>query len=114
MSLKSLGEMEILSDYEWVEDPEIYKSSSGESKYSNEDYHEKDHLAVGECALANVLIKYKNADKIIEMNEHLQQPHITSHLVHYMHEMNKSGHIPKGFGYVHRRDNTDSIDGSNS
>lgn len=91
----------------------MFQSSSGESKYSNEDDDEKDHLAIGEDALKNVLVKYKNAEKIIEINETHQKSHMTSHLVHYMHEMNKSGHIPKGFGYIHRRANIDSIDGSN-
>ena len=30
-----------------------------------------------------------------------------------MHEMNRNGHIPKGFGFVHRKNSIDSIDGSN-
>ena len=46
----------------------MFQSSSGESKYSNEDDDEKDHLAIGEDALKNVLVKYKNAEKIIEIN----------------------------------------------
>lgn len=53
------------SDYNWVEEPEMYQSSSGESKYSNEDLDLKDHLAVGEKALHNTMRKYKNADKIV-------------------------------------------------
>ena len=57
------------SDFDWVEDPQMYQSSSGESKYSNEDDQEKDHLALGEDALANAMMKYKNADKIIQINE---------------------------------------------
>lgn len=57
------------SDYEWVDEPEIYQSSSGESKYSNEDRELKDHLATGEPALLNTIRKYKNADKIAQMNE---------------------------------------------
>ena len=39
------------SDYNWVDEPEMYQSSSGESKYSNEDRDMKDHLAVGKSAL---------------------------------------------------------------
>lgn len=44
-------DMQGASDYDWVVEPEMYQSSSGESKYSNEDREEKDHLAVGEAAL---------------------------------------------------------------
>ena len=40
------------------------------------------------------------------------QEHLTSHLVHYLHEMNRNGHIPKGFGYVHRKHAINEIDGS--
>ena len=36
------------SNYDWVNEPEMYQSSSGESKYSNEDKDEKDHLATDE------------------------------------------------------------------
>jgi len=53
------------SGYNWVEEPEMYQSSSGESKYSNEDNEMKDHFAVGERALHNTMLKYKNADKIV-------------------------------------------------
>ena len=71
------------SDYEWVEEPEIYQSSSGESKYSNEDRELKDHLATGEQALENTIKKYKNADKIVQLNEVLGKDKSTSHLVKY-------------------------------
>ena len=57
------------SDFEWVAEPEMYQSSSGESKYSNEDREEKDHLTKGEAALKNAMTKYKNADKIIQIND---------------------------------------------
>ena len=100
------------SDYDWVAEPEMYQSSSGESKYSNEDHEEKDHLAVGEEALQNAVNKYKNADKIIQLNQVKGQEHLSSHLVHYLHEMNRNGHIPKGFGYVHRKHAINEIDGS--
>lgn len=40
------------------------------------------------------------------------QEHLTSHLVHYLHEMNRNGHVPKGFGYVHRKHAINEIDGS--
>ena len=43
----------------------MYQSSSGESKYSNEDKDQKDHFAIGEEALMNTMRKYKHADKII-------------------------------------------------
>ena len=49
-------------------EPEIYKSDSGESKYSNEDKDEKDHLAEYEPALLNAMRKYKNANKIKQIN----------------------------------------------
>ena len=45
-------------------EPEIYKSDSGESKYSNEDKDQKDHLAKSEPAILNAMRKYKNANKI--------------------------------------------------
>ena len=106
-------DLEDVSDFDWVAEPEIYQSDSGESKYSNEDNNEKDHLAVGEKALINSMKKYKNADKIIQINDMKKQPHITSHLVHYLHAMNVNGHIPKGFGFVHRGHDVHEIDGSN-
>ena len=53
------------SDFDMIAEPEMYQSDSGESKYSNEDKEDKDHLAVGEEALLNAMAKYKNADKII-------------------------------------------------
>jgi len=90
----------------------MYQSSSGESKYSNEDRQEKDHLAVGEDALLNAMAKYKNADKIVQLNEINGRDDATSHLVKYMHEMNRNLHIPKGFGFVHRKQPVNSIDAS--
>ena len=57
------------SDYNWVEEPEMYQSSSGESKYSNEDRDLKDHFAVGTDALKNTVRKYRDADKIAQINE---------------------------------------------
>lgn len=71
------------SDYDWVEEPEIYQSSSGESKYSNEDRDLKDHLAIGEEALQNTIKKYKHADKIVQLNEVTGKDDSTSHLVKY-------------------------------
>ena len=56
-------------DYNWVHEPEMYQSSSGEEKYSNEDHDEKDHLSMGEIALVNAMKKYKNADKIDQINK---------------------------------------------
>ena len=102
-----------MSDFDWVAEPEIYQSDSGSSQYSNEDRQEKDHMAIGEDALLNSMMKYKNADKIIQLNEVNDRPHVTSHLVHYMHEMNRNGHVPKGFGFVHRKHDFHEIDGSN-
>ena len=57
------------SEFDWVVNLDIYKSSSSDSKYSNQDVEEKDHLAVGEDALLNAMAKYKNANKIIQINE---------------------------------------------
>ena len=81
----------------------MYQSSSGESKYSNEDLEEKDHLTMGEAALMNAMYKYKNADKIIQINDMHGNDDRTSHLVHYLHEMNRNGHVPRALGYVHRK-----------
>lgn len=91
----------------------MYESDSGESKYSNEDKELKDHLAVGEDALNNAMAKYKNADKIIQLNDLAGKSHLTSHLVTYMQEMNRNGHVPKSFGFVRRNHSIDEIDGSN-
>ena len=68
---------------------------------------------MGEDAIVNAMAKYKNADKIIQMNDVQGKSHKTSHLVHYMAEMNRNGHIPKGFGFVHRKHSINKIDGSN-
>ena len=54
-----------LSGLNWNEEPEFYASSSGESKYSNEDKEYKDHILVGLNAVKNSMRKYKNADKIM-------------------------------------------------
>ena len=102
----------VSSQYDWVDEPEMFQSDSGESKYSNEDKHEKDHLAVGEEAILNALRKYNNADKIVQLNEINGKEGDTSHLVKYLHEMNRNMHIPKGFGFVHRRQPINSIDAS--
>lgn len=51
-------------DQSAVDEPEVYKSDSGESKYSNEDKTGKDHLSKDEDALVNAMRKYKNAGKI--------------------------------------------------
>ena len=45
------------------------KSDSGESKYSNEDIEEKDHLLQDEKALLNAMKKFKNAEKIKQINQ---------------------------------------------
>ena len=58
------------------------------------------------------MAKYKNANKIIQLNEVLNKPQITSHLVHYLDEMNRNGHAPRNFGFVHRRQPIHEIDGS--
>ena len=81
----------------------MYQSSSGESKYSNDDVDQKDHLATGEAALDNSIKKYRNADKIMQLNEIQGKYEQTSHLVHYLHEMNQKGQIPKAYGMVHRK-----------
>lgn len=61
----------------------------------------------------NAMIKYKNADKIIQINDIQGKDDMTSHLVHYLDEVNKNGHIPKSFGFLHRKNESDVIDGSN-
>jgi hypothetical protein len=100
---EKIGDNDNGSDYNWVDEPEFYQSSSGESKYSNEDKEFKDHLAIGETALVNQMKKYKNADKIVQINEVQGKDESTSHLVKYYQEMNNKGQIPKGFGMVHRK-----------
>ena len=90
------------SDFDWVEEPEMYQSSSGESKYSNEDRMDKDHLATQEQALLNAMRKYKHADRIAQLNEVKGKDEQTSHLVKYYQQMNHNGHVPKSFGMVRR------------
>ena len=58
------GKVKALLDQSAVDEPEVYKSDSGESKYSNEDKTGKDHLSKDEDALRNAMRKYKNAGKI--------------------------------------------------
>ena len=50
--------------------------------------------------------KYKNADKIMQLNELNNKPEATSHLVAYMKIMNEKGHIPRSMGMIHRKDDT--------
>ena len=88
----------------------MYQSSSGESKYSNEDIDQKDHLSVGESTLVNAMKKYKNADKIVQMNAIEGNDDLSSHLVYYYQEMNNKGHIPKGFGMIHRNNKPNEMD----
>lgn len=97
------------SGYNWVEEPEMYQSSSGESKYSNEDNEMKDHFAVGLKALTNTMRKYKNADKIVQLNEVLGKDDKTSHLVKYYQQMSHTGYIPKSYGLVHRKNKPTEI-----
>ena len=70
----------------------------------------KDHFAVGEPALKNTMRKYRNADKIVQLNEILNQDDKTSHLVKYYHRMHQRGQIPKGFGMLHRKNKPTELD----
>ena len=90
-------------------EPEIYKSDSGESKYSNEDREQKDHFAQSEPAILNAMRKYKNATKIKQINQMQGIDNKTSHLVNYLDQVNKKGLPPKGLGMIHRRGETDEI-----
>ena len=58
------GKIKALLDKSAIDEPEVYKSDSGESKYSNEDKTGKDHLSQDEAALMNAMRKFKNANKI--------------------------------------------------
>ena len=58
-----------LSQLHLVEEPEMYASSSGESKYSEQDRNYSDHLLQNFDALQNSLKKWKNADKIVQKNQ---------------------------------------------
>ena len=51
-----------------MDEPEVFASDSGESKYSNHDLDEKDHLAQELDAVLNAMKKFKNADKIVQLN----------------------------------------------
>ena len=53
-----------ISQLHLVEEPEMYVSSSGESKYSEEDKHYRDHLLQNFDALENSIKKFKNAEYI--------------------------------------------------
>ena len=54
-----------ISQLHLVEEPEMYISSSGESKYSEEDRNYRDHLLQNFDALQNSMMKFKNSDKIV-------------------------------------------------
>jgi hypothetical protein len=47
---------------------QFLESDSSDSKYSNEDRDDKDHLLVGEEAILRSMKKLKNANKIKQKN----------------------------------------------
>ena len=99
-----------LEGLNWNEEPEFYASSSGESKYSNEDRDLKDHMLVGLGAVKNSMKKYKNADKIMQINAMNKKDDQTSHLVAYLKEMNDNCAVPRSLGLIHRKDDRMVID----
>ena len=48
---------------------QFHESDSSDSKYSNEDREDKDHLLFGEEALIRSMKKLKNANKIVQKND---------------------------------------------
>ena len=70
----------------------------------------KDHLAVGKLSLHNTMRKYKHADKIVQLNEILNQDDKTSHLVKYYQQIGHRGQIPKSLGMVHRKNKPTELD----
>ena len=99
-----------LSQLHLVEEPEMYASSSGESKYSEQDRNYSDHLLQNFDALQNSLKKWKNADKIVQKNQMNHNEDSTSHLVTYFNEISKRCHVPKGLGMIHRKDDASNLD----
>ena len=84
-------------------------SDSSDSKYSNEDRNDKDHLLVGEEAILRSMKKLKNANKIVQRNEMINKDSNTSHIVHYFNEINKKMIVPKGLGMIHRKNPLNEI-----
>jgi hypothetical protein len=61
----------------------LLESDSSDSKYSNEDREDKDHLLHGEHAVQRAMDKLKNATRIVEKNDMMKKSANTSHLVAY-------------------------------
>jgi hypothetical protein len=97
----------------WNEEPEVYRSSSSESKYSNEDKEYKDHLTTGIEAVKMGLKKYKYADKITQLNELKGKETSTSHMVTYLRKMNENGHVPRSLGMFRRAGDPSEIKAEN-
>lgn len=85
---------------------QFLESDSSDSKYSNEDRDDKDHLLVGEEAILRSMKKLKNANKIKQKNELIGKDNNTSHIVHYFNEINNKMMVPKGLGMIHRKNPT--------
>ena len=85
------------------QEPAILESDSSDSKYSNEDREDKDHLLHGEAAIMRAMDKLKNASRIVEKNEIIKKSANTSHLVAYFDLVNRQSLIPKPLGMVHRK-----------
>ncbi len=88
---------------------QFLESDSSDSKYSNEDRDDKDHLLVGEEAILRSMKKLKNANKIKQKNELIGKDNNTSHIVHYFNEINNKMMVPKGLGMIHRKNPTSQI-----
>ena len=93
-----------------LEEPELNQSDSSDSKYSNEDREDKDHLMIGKEAIKRSMHKLKNAARIMEKNELLNKNKNISHLVAYFDEVNKKELIPKPLGMVRRKNPVNVID----
>jgi len=87
----------------------FHESDSSDSKYSNEDRKDKDHLLTGEDALRRSLKKLKHANKIVQKNKLLGKDKNTSHVVSYYNEINNKMIAPRALGMVHRKSNVTQI-----
>ena len=69
----------------------------------------KDHLLTEEDAILNAMRKYKNAEKINQINQLNNSQEKSSHLVNYFNTINSKGQIPKSMGMIHRKGEIDQI-----
>ena len=92
----------------------MHDSSTDESLYEYEDANGKDKHTTGTEAVNNANKKHKNAAKIQQMNEMLEQSDKNTPLINYLGATIKKGIAPKSMGFVHRKDKPDQLNVQNA